>query len=291
MINGKEFSYYGLIPIQNYGFLDMPSRIGELFYDWGDYIEPLVHEEDLFWSQRNLRVDFLYDSRITNLSFRQVIEELASLNDGFELVNQFGTFEVKFKGAQKTKHPNDSFVVYQFSFIEEYPLFTSNAITPISGNDISIDDHDLFKNFGAIVQSITLNDDVAELKQSSKTTITPNNLLSSFRTFKTINIKISILRDGNEIEKINNLKQILSGSDYRNIGYKGLIYITFLTSGFEVNIKRSVLQFSITLNILSQIGVFQEDLIESGLFTLGNQRKYIESIFEYPLFKTGIFQQ
>jgi hypothetical protein len=253
----------------------MPSRLGETMYDWGDFTEPLVHQDDLYWSSIDFKIDFLFDSRVTNKTFRQSISELENLRDSFELINQFGSFNVKLKEANKTKHTIDSKVVYELIFTNENVQFNSELPSPIVGSGISIDGYGLYENFSLLIQSVKLNDNIASLKDSNKTVSNFKNLLSSFRTFKEIEIKSAIKNDGNEFENIEFLKKILSNSGLRKIAHKGINYNAFLTQGFKVIIKRNFIEFTFKLNILNQIGVFQDGLFEIGLLTSGNQRKFL----------------
>lgn len=251
MINGQPFKYYGLIPIKNFGFLDMPSRVNETVYDWGDEIEPLVDEGDLFWGSRVFKTEFLYDSRLTNFTFKEVINQLSVLNDFIVLENQFGTFNVKLKEAIKTKNYNDSFVAYDFLFTEEKSSFISEKPVAIGGTGISIDEYDLFNDFGVLVKSVKSNDNIPSLKISNVTVETPITVLSNYRELKKIEFDCVIIRDGNEVPNINNLKKILSGSGLRSISYKNNLYSSFLTEGFNVSIKRKTLSFSLRLNVIN----------------------------------------
>ena len=290
MINEKEYSFYGFVPISYQGFLDMPLRVGDTFYDWGDYIEPLVHEDDIFWKARTFIIKVLFDNRLTNISFRDSVNSIANIKGYFELNTKYGTFNVKLKEVKKDKHYNDGKVVWNLIFREDAPLF-ENLELPITGtsqDDVVIDGHGLFKDFKAIVSKVKLNDNIASLNESPVTRFRPDKPLTDFRLFKTIEIT-SVIQIEN-YGKINLLHSLLSRPDYRYVNHKDIIYKCFIADGFKAVIGRSVIKFTIKLNILSQANFVARNLFGDGLFTYGNERKYLKSLFEYPLFKTGFSQ-
>ncbi|WP_142783344.1 hypothetical protein [Changchengzhania lutea] len=291
MINGKPYSDYGFIPINFYGFLDMPSRLGETFYDWGEYIEPLVHEDDLFWKSREFKIDVFFDNRLTLKTFNQSVNELSSIVGFFPITNEFGTFNVKLKEVNKLKHFNDLNVVYRLVFVEEEPMFIGAIPAAVGGLYLTIDGYSLFSDFKVLTEIVKLNDNIATLKQSRITTSTPQKQLTDFRTFKNIEIKCHMLKSDDYINNINRLKKLLSQSDFRQVVYKSVDYKCFITDGFSVKIEKEKIQFTIYLNIFSQVGLFTDSLFGSTLFFNGNQKKIKESLFEYNLFKTGIFQR
>ena len=291
MINGKTYAYYGFVPIRHSGFLDMPTRLGETYYDWGDYIEPLVHQDDIFWQSRELTIDVLFDQRLTDLTFRNSISELASYKGYMLLQNSFGTQEVKFKNANKILHPNDDTVTYKLVFEEFKPQVSRTVPNAIGGNGISVDGYSLANDFGVLVQSVKLYDDVADLKVSLKTSFDPQKELTDFRTFKQLEIKGASLSSIGYEDRILDMASILGAPGMRKIIYKGVEYTCFLTDGFKVTSKNGINSFTIILNVMSQLGIFDDNLFAEGLFYEGNTRKYLESLFEYNLFATGIFQQ
>ena len=84
-INQQEYSYFGLKVSSLEGILDMPSRIGDVFYDWGDYIEPLVHEKDIFWKERDIKVNVFFDGRISDMVLEDCFTLLKALPSDFYL--------------------------------------------------------------------------------------------------------------------------------------------------------------------------------------------------------------
>lgn len=290
-INDKSYAYYGFVPIRHTGFLDMPSRLGETYYDWGEFIEPLVHEDDIFWQARELVIEVLYDQRLSSLSFRESISELASFKGYMLLENIYGIQEVKFREAKKVLHPNDSIVTYRLTFEESHPTVTMVVPEALGGPGISIDGYSLANDFGALVQSVLLYDDVASLKASPKTTYDPQKELTDFRMFKRLEIKCVTLSSDGFVERIKNLQSVLGAPDLRKVVYNGVEYTSFITEGFKVTSKRGLNSFNIVMNVMSQVGLFEDNLFAKGLFYEGNTRKYKETLFEFDLFATGIFQQ
>jgi len=291
MINGKPYSYYGFVPIIHTGFLDMPARLGETYYDWGDHIEPLVHEDDIFWQSKQLVIEVLFDQRLTSLSFRQSISELTSHKGYMFLQNIYGSQEVKFKDAHKKLHPNDNIVTYRLVFDEFETNVDRTVNAAIGGSGILIDGYSLARDFGVLVQKVEFYDDVASLKTSKKTSYNPKKELTDFRTFKYLQIRCTVLKTDGYIDRLKDLKSILGAPDMRKVVYNGVEYTCFFTDGFKVTVKRGLVTFSIKLNVMSQLGLFDDTLFAKGLFYEGNTRKYLESLFEYNLFGTGIFQR
>lgn len=291
MINGKPYSFYGFVPISYHGFLDMPQRLGEVSYDWGDYVEPLLHEDDLFWKSRELRINVLYDARLSTMSFRSAIEHLTYIIGYFEIVTTYGTFNVKLKEVNKSRHYNDNNITLELVFEEETPVFKDTIPGAIGGNDITLDGYSLLNDFNVLVSLVKYNDNIAKLFQSNKTRYHPNRPLTDFREFKNIEIQCSIIKKDGYQDKLANLKKLLASPDYRYLVYKSTEYKCFITEGFRVDINKEYIQFLLRLNIFSQVGLFQEPLFGGGLFYYGNQRKYLESLFEYNLFESGIFKK
>ena len=291
MINGKTYSYYGFVPISHTGFLDIPGRVGEISYDWGDYIEPLVHADDLFWGSRDLTVKVVYDPRITSFSFADAVNILADIQGYFDIQNEYGSFEVKFREAKKDLHQRDGIAVWSLVFTEREPRFIESLPVAIGGNGLTIDGCDLSKELDILISVVKLQDDIASLNASTITRYHPYRPYTDFRTFKILEISCTMVRSDGYIGKLETLKKVLASPGFRIVRYNSTEYKCFLTNGFRVEVGKGVVRFVIKLNIFSQAGLFTEPLFGSGLFYYGNQRKFLQSLFEYNLFKTGIFQR
>lgn len=289
MINGEEYSFYGLVPIAHFGFLDMPSRIGETFYDWGEYIEPLVHEKDISWDSRALYIDCFFDRRLTNLSFRESISSIVNQKGYMSLINRFGDFEVKLKEVKKIKDVGNSKVIYRLFFTEKEQIFVTDIPLAIGGDNYLIDGYSLKNDFGVLVSEVITYDNYASLKSSTITTSNSYKPLTDFRGFKTIELKCIALKRYDYILKINLLKSILSNSGTRTLEYNGVSFNCFLSEGFNSIITGKV-SFNLKLNIINQTGSFNNETIDASVYNQPNERKFLETLFEYPLFKTGFSQ-
>ena len=62
--NGTNTTALGLLVSKTTGFFDMPDRGSPVVYDWGDSLQPLLDDEDIFWKALTMTVEFIYDSRI-----------------------------------------------------------------------------------------------------------------------------------------------------------------------------------------------------------------------------------
>lgn len=81
IIDGRNLNYFGLTLLKINGPLDMPSRLGSTHHNWGDELEPLVHEDDLFWKSRLITCEFLFDGIRFNLTKEDLLFKLNALNN------------------------------------------------------------------------------------------------------------------------------------------------------------------------------------------------------------------
>lgn len=248
IINGKNHKYYGLIPVSLEGVLDMPSRAGELVYNWGDEIQPLVDAQDIFWTARQFRLKALFDKRVTALDYKGGVNEIANISGFFGLSSDLGSFSVKMIEANKKRQYGADFAEWELLFEEEAALF--NGATPSSngGGSITIDGHSLFNDLRILVKGVSLLDDIPRLNPSSITTSSPVPPYLNSRGLGRIKIDAAILRAGDYVNRLESLKKVLSKPGLRSVNYKGNSYSCFLTEGFNANIKKGLVSFSIVLN-------------------------------------------
>lgn len=290
MINGQPYTYYGFVPIAYRGFLNMPSRVGDVIVDWGDYVEPLVHEDDLSWGARDLQIDVLYDNRLTNLTFRQAIEELLSVNRYFDIVNQFGTFTVKLKEARQTNEHYENSIVYRLFFSENEQSFTGSVPSAVGGGGLTIDGYSLFNDFDVLLEKVTLLNDVASLKVSSITTEFPEKPFTDFRTFGTLKIHCHKVRTAGYLTELAYLRALLATPGMRTLVHNNVEYKCFLSEGYVATINKGIVSFVISLNVMDSKIVGSGGDLEDKQYSLGNKRKYLESLFADGLFENTLFQ-
>ena len=264
-INGQPYSYFGFELSKIEGVLDMPSRLGDTIYDWGDYIEPLVDEKDIFWKDREIKIDVFFDGERYGMNFNQSLERLNALPDGFTLNTNYGNFTVKLKQAIKSKGFTNKYAKLKLVFTENVPQFTTASIgLPIGGNGISIDGFDLFNDFGILVSNIKLLDNIPLLKQSNVTVFNTSKPFNENRLIKTIEFScVKVYNDFLQLrETTDKFKKLLSQKDYRILTYNGKNYNCFITDGFVVRVFKNHIKFNLKLNIIANF--VDDGFVESG---------------------------
>ena len=262
-LNGQLLSYYGFILVGYSGILDMPQRLGETFYDWGDYQEPLVDEADIFWKSREFSMDVVFDKRKTSKTLKSVVQEIANLPECL-LETDFGNFTIKVKEIQKvTTYETISKLTLLFN--ERIPEFNAVLGNPIGGNGILIDGFDFKKDFGITISKVTPLEYASASKLMDTTVFNTSQKFSDHRNFKVFEFDcINHYSSINELsETTEKFKKLLSLGGYRIINLKNESYNCFLTEEFKILfIGNSLIKFKLRLNITA-------NFIESGFVELG----------------------
>lgn len=258
-INGQPYSYYGFELSKVDGVLDMPSRIGDVVYDWGDYIEPLVDEKDLAWKSKEIKIDVFFDGERYGMNFNEALSKLKSLPEEFILSTNYGSFTVNLKQAIKVKGFADKYAKIRLIFNENKPQFTTVSLgSPNGGNGILIDGFDLYNDFDILVSNVKLLDNIPTLKQSEVTIFQTSKPLNSFRQLNTIQLScVKMYNDFLQLrETTEKFKKLLSQKDFRILNYNSKNYNCFLTEGFVVKVYKNHIKFNLKLNIIAN---FVED--------------------------------
>jgi len=249
-LNDKRLSYYGLIPIGYHGILDMPSRLGNTFYDWGDHQQPLVEEEDIFWRARDFGLTVVFDERRTSRTLTWAVNEMATLPECL-LQSKYGNFNVKVKAVQKVSSYKD-ITRLSLLFNERTPRFNGILASPIGGNGPMVDGHGFKKDFGIVIRKVRSLDHAPVSKQLSSTVFNTSPILSDHRAFKVFELDCAkAFTDVDELrETMDRFKKLLSQGGYRTITYRGENHSCFLTEGFRVVfVGDSLIKFKLRLNI------------------------------------------
>lgn len=251
-INNIAFSNFGLVLSKITGVLDMPSRRGNTTYDWGDYIEPLVHKKDIFWKEKTIKIDVFFDGRRFNKTLEQCLSMFQSLPREFILSTSYGNYTVNLKQVVKSKTYNShNYALLQLVFYENNPTFLETLPTALGGTGTKIDGYDLRSDFGIIVSKAQFNNELAEAKLSAKTTYQVPRLLTPFRKLKVMQLDCVVPFDTIQelTEKTAKLKKLLSKSGLRILSLKNKNYNCFLTDGFTVNKFDTYVKFTVKLNV------------------------------------------
>lgn len=249
-LNGQFLNYYGLILVKYNGILDMPQRLGETFYDWGDYQEPLVDDEDIFWKSRNFSMDVVFDERVTNKTLKSVINEISILPE-FLLESEYGNFTVKVKEIQKVS-TYETVSKLTFVFNERIPIFDAVLENPIGGNGVLIDGYDFKKDFGITITKIKPLEYVPSSKLMNTTVYNTSQKFSGHRNFKVF--EFDCVKHFSSISELSEttekFKKLLSLGGYRIINLNNESYNCFLTEGFKILfVGDSLIKFNLKLNI------------------------------------------
>lgn len=261
-LNGQDLSYYGFVLIKYEGILDMPERLGDTVYDWGDYLEPLVHVDEIFWKSKDIRIDVLFDQRRTSKTLNEVLSELEGL-DEFILESDFRNCTVKFKECENLL--SKEFVTkLTLVFQERIPVFNAVLGSAIGGNGILIDGFDLWKDFGIKVSDVSSWDYVTGLKNLNTTIFNTSKHLSNHRDLKVIEFECSAPYSlKSEIgDKTEKLKKLLSLEGYRILNLKSENYNAFFTKGIVVSIFKNHVSFNLQLNLIQSF--VEKDFIDFG---------------------------
>ena len=252
-INGQPYSYYGIIFSKSEGLLNMPSRLGDVVYDWGDFIQPLVDEEDIYWKAREFKIDVLFDGNRHGINLKEALSRLSALPKEFLLNTDYGDFTVNLKNVVKSKeYAGGGFAKLKLVFSENDPQFTNNSLgTSVGGNGVLIDGFDLYNDFEILVSDVKLIDNIPLLKQSNITVFENSKPYTGFRKLDTIQLSCAKLySDKNQLrETTEKFKKLLSQKGYRILTYKNKNYNCFISEGFAVRVYRNHIKFNLKLNL------------------------------------------
>jgi len=261
-LNGQLLSYYGFVLIKYKGILDMPGRLGETVYDWGNYSEPLVHQYEIFWKGRDIRMDVLFDQRRTSKTLSQTLTELEGLNE-FLLESDYGNYIVKLKEAENIL---SSYFVTKLTVVlqEKIPVFNAVPKTAIGGTGIVIDGFDLWKDFGIKVSKISSWDYLPGLKGVNTTIFNTSKKISNHRDLKILEFECSMpFKSISQMnETIERLKKLLSQDGFRVLNLKSQYYNAFFTKGFAVSIFKNHVKFNLQFNLIQSF--VDNDFIDFG---------------------------
>ncbi len=175
---------WGFKVIEWFGLWDMPSRKGEITYDWGDEIQPLVDDEDIIWNSRKFKLKALFDKRINGNDFEQIKKQIEKAGK-FVLPNPFKDCMVQINSFKVLKE-NSVCAVCEFEFYEKEVTF--EAVLPMpSGMGSTIDGYSLYKDLG-IYFTFDKDQELAELKDLRNTVFKKGTAKSQYRELPEITL-------------------------------------------------------------------------------------------------------
>lgn len=249
MINGKTYSYYGLTLLKVEGGLDMPSRIGNIYYDWGDKYEALLHGDDIFFKKRNIIIHALSDLA------KDSVEKLKELPISFLISTLYGDFTVKLQSITELKQYLGGKSRLKLTFQEVKASFT--ATLPIKTNDrsYSIDNYSFKKDLGIYVHKVVQEDNIPNALASSKTVFKEDKDILKKYPFGKIKM-ICYHKKQNIKQNIEALKKILSQSGERELRFEKRAFKVFFSNGFQLRQKGNLYNFTLLFNVLYELDNF-----------------------------------
>lgn len=272
LINGQTYAYYGLVLKSYKNLLNMPSRIGQAFYYWGDVIQPLVLEEDIHWNHNEIKVECIFDQNRFGADLETTLLALRNMKETTLETDDHGIFNVVLKEVIEVSQKG-SFAFLTIVFEQDVDDFSTpaNLPTPIGGSGFVLsyfDDqenesaYDLFRDFGIIVKETRYLDNIPPHKISNNTVYQTPKDKTKIREWG--EFKVFCTMQTADTDKMNAFKKLLSMPGLRKLGYRSFKYDCFLSRGFEVEFKRGIVEFVLELNV---------DLRDSTISVWGNSIK------------------
>lgn len=250
--NGIDLKSLGIIVQFVNGVLDMPKRKGATDYDWGDYIEPLVSAEDIYFGSRNIIVDAFFDERLG--IWENASDTLEAITTTETLTTDYGDFAVKLDDINIVKSYKGGKTL-KITFTELNPDLSGGLPTSSGVTGVRIDGYDLFTNFGLLVENVQ-NFEVPKLKPSRETTY-KSNALSRYRTPPEILVKVNAnyASKAEMSTKISSLNALLAKPGLRHFVHNGTGFQVTITDGYKVDIKRMHVGITLKLKVMAEYNI------------------------------------
>lgn len=264
LIDGTDAKDYGLVLLRKEGFFDMPPRRPPYFHDWGDEVEPLFDAIYLAHAPQVFEADFLFDDRLTANTIEDTIAVLEGLGefvvdlDHLLVFTDHDHFTVKVDRVVTLKRYRSSAAKLRVFFYHRVPVFKFWAYTRTNVSDyrygVPGDEYDL-SVYSISVRSVSNIYSLGQLKNSPVIAYNSGPRRTAYRDLKQIDVDC-VLRGTDHQDSIFKLmafKRIIQlPGTIKEFHYKGTVYDTFCTSGFEVKSLEGdrTFLFKMTLNVL-----------------------------------------
>jgi len=228
------------------GYLDMPARQGETFYDWGDEIEPLISEDDIYFGSRKIIIEAFYKGSDWYNSAKQ-LEEVTTKET---LSTPYGDFQVKLYQLKILKDYK-GVKTLSIEFVQLNPDLSGPLPNVSQLDGIRLDGHDLFSEFGLLVENVN-GFNAPELK-SARETSDKLNALSEFRQPPEINVKVNgIYASKADMQtKVTELNRLFAKEGLRHFVNAGYGYQCYCTDGYKVSINKNWVSIDLKLRVMS----------------------------------------
>lgn len=239
----------GIVPQYLNGHLDLPKREGESYYDWGEYQEPLVSADDIYFGFRTIELTAVFDGR-KNVDFNSTMDQLRTITTEETLSTPYGDYLVKLDTIQIIKSYDHNSKMLKIIFQEHNPNLNSELpLTPLS-EGIRLDGYDLFQSFGILIEKVELPT-VPQLTLST-TTLYHDKVLSIYRKPAHLELKVNGIyaSEAEMSSKLQALNTILAKEGIRSFVYDGNQYQCLVTDGYKVKRSKNRIEIKIKLDVL-----------------------------------------
>jgi hypothetical protein len=220
------------------GWCDLPSRMGDCFYEWGDDngVEAYVDDDDIMFNGRDLSLKALILGTNFDLYFKlkKFYSAIKAFTDLVVLSTPYGDFNVQILNVKE----NHIFNACELTISMREPIVNiSGGELPLEGTGFYSIDNIPMQNFGLYVNSSESAYDLPDLKEQYFTKYGVEGIQMVFRKNNTVTINGTLMANNlvSFKQNIKNLYFIFSSSGERIIKKKNEFSINcFAKDGFSV---------------------------------------------------------
>lgn len=252
-LNSSEFSTWNMTVLGCKGALDIPKRIGDFEYDWGDShgVEAYTSADDLSWDGREIILHAFYSGS----NFINDLETLMAVaGSDLTLITTFGTHNVRFLGTKvyRILKPNTK-VLVDISFWESDISHPSPG-SAVGGSGVTIGGYDFENDFGLHLKNLTGIGDVPDYAPRNISYGDVARKISGYRTARTIKMELNGAYSDitSLISNVNKLKNVLMSAGSKSLNYRSVSKTVYFIDGANVEADAKTLSVHIDLNLKIQ---------------------------------------
>jgi len=254
LIDGNSFGDYDMTVLSSSGALDIPKRIGDTEYDWGDSngVEAYTDADDLFWDGRDIMLSCYYSGS----DFKADIEtfEAAIKGTDITLTTPYGTHSVRLKKISEISHvvPNTE-VLIEITFFQT-TVTAGSAPSAIGGSGITIGGYDFGADFSIHVSRVSGYGTMPGYHERKLSYGSTPEQPGSYRSNREISLDLngSFADIATLTSKIQALQAVLMSAGTKALIYRGTSKNVYFTRGMKVrvNVKLNMIQATLNLNVI-----------------------------------------
>lgn len=198
-LDGVDMASFGAVPyltrsqtfIAISGIFDLPKRKGTTEYNWGTSIEPYVDSEDIELDGRTLAISLC----IKSINYKRKLDTLRTACIACrKLWTEFGEFDVVLKDELSVdEHISLNMAIVKVKFWQQTFTPASITITPSGGSSYTMDEFNLYKDFGITVVS---RKDFENIGKRIEISTTKPYMQTKYREARDITIGCSMIGNG-----------------------------------------------------------------------------------------------